>query len=101
MLDMFAMAAHCMKVTRRCGFYRLWLVGTLVLLIGTGLILRPDHDAAQYAYISKPISVPEFLQTLERLVAGKGINPAPECVPARSPIIDQILRMPQPPVVNL
>ena len=48
MLDMFAMAAHCMKVTRRCGFYRLWLVGTLVLLIGTGLILLPDHDAAQY-----------------------------------------------------
>ena len=46
---MFAMAAHCMKVTRRCGFYRLWLVGTLVLLIGTGLILRPDHDAAQYS----------------------------------------------------
>jgi hypothetical protein len=45
---MFAMGVHCMKVTRRCGFFRLWLVGTLILLIGAGLVLRPDRDAAQY-----------------------------------------------------
>lgn len=45
---MLATGAHSMKVIRRCGLFRLWLVGTLVLLIGTGLILRPDHDAAQY-----------------------------------------------------
>jgi CheY-like chemotaxis protein len=47
------------------------------------------------AYISKPISVPKLLQTIQRLVAEKGINPAPECVPARSPFIYQALRMPQ------
>ncbi len=45
---MFAMDAHCMKVTRRFGLFRLWLVGTLILLIGAGLTLRPDRDAAQY-----------------------------------------------------
>ena len=48
MFDMFAMDAHCMKVTRRCGLFRLWLVGALILLIGAGLVLRPDRDAAQY-----------------------------------------------------
>ena len=47
------------------------------------------------AYISKPISVPKLLQTIQRLVAEKGINPAPECVPARLPVIYQALRMPQ------
>ena len=45
---MFAQGAHSMKVIRRCGFFRLWLVGTLILLIGAGLTLRPDRDAAQY-----------------------------------------------------
>jgi hypothetical protein len=45
---MFAEGAQCMKVIRRCGPFRLWLVGTLILLIGTGLTLRPDRDAAQY-----------------------------------------------------
>ncbi len=45
---MFAMVAHCMKVIRRCGLFRLWLVGTLILLIGAGLTLRPDRDAARY-----------------------------------------------------
>ncbi len=30
------------------------------------------------AYISKPISIPKLLQTIQRLVAEKGINPA-EC----------------------
>jgi hypothetical protein len=48
MLDMFAIDAHCMKVTRRCGLFRLWLVGTLILLIGAGLTLRPDRYAGQY-----------------------------------------------------
>jgi hypothetical protein len=48
MFDMFAMDAHCMKVTRRYGLFRLWLVGTLILLIGAVLVLRPDRDAAQY-----------------------------------------------------
>ena len=45
---MFAMDAHCMKVTRRCGLFRLWLVGTLILLIGAGLVPRPDQDVGQY-----------------------------------------------------
>ncbi len=45
---MFATGAHSMKVIRRCGLFRLWLVGTLVLLIGAGLVLRPDRDAALY-----------------------------------------------------
>jgi len=45
---MLATGAHSMKVIRRCGLFRLWLVGTLVLLIGAGLVLRPDREAAQY-----------------------------------------------------
>jgi hypothetical protein len=28
--------------------FKLWLVGTVILVIGVGLILRPDRDAAQY-----------------------------------------------------
>ncbi len=36
------------RVTRRCGLFRLWLLGTLVLLIGAALVLRPDQDVGQY-----------------------------------------------------
>jgi hypothetical protein len=53
------------------------------------------------AYISKPISIPKFLQTIQRLVAEKGINMAPERVPARSPIINQTSRLPQSAGVTL
>ncbi len=45
---MLATGAHSMKVIRRCGLFRLWMVGTLVLLIAAGLVLRPDREAAQY-----------------------------------------------------
>lgn len=45
---MLAKAAQSMKINRRRGLFRLWLAGTLALLIGAGLILRPDRDAAQY-----------------------------------------------------
>ena len=45
---MFAEGAHCMKTKWRHGLVRLWLAGTLVLILGTGLVLRPDQDAAQY-----------------------------------------------------
>jgi hypothetical protein len=48
MFGMFAKCAHIMKVIRRCGLFRLWLVGTLILLIGAGLVLRPDRNAVQY-----------------------------------------------------
>lgn len=42
------MAAHFMKTKWRCKLLTLWLAGTLVFLLGTGLVLRPDRDAAQY-----------------------------------------------------
>ncbi len=76
---MFAMAAHCMKVTLRCGFYRLWLVGTLVLLIGAGLVLRPDRDAAQYLKHQHVESAESDVQvrqliTHTRYLQGKGLT---------------------------
>ena len=37
-----------MQNSQRHTFFRFWLVSTLVLLIGTGPILRPDRDAAKY-----------------------------------------------------
>ena len=37
-----------MQLNRRHRLFRLWLVGTLVILMGAGFILRPDRDAAQY-----------------------------------------------------
>ena len=37
-----------MQINRRHKLFRLWLVGTLVFLMGAGFILRPDRDAAQY-----------------------------------------------------
>ncbi len=76
---MFAMDAHCMKVTRRCGLFRLWLVGTLILLIGAGLTLRPDRDAAQYLNLQH-LEIAESdvqvrqLMTHTRFLQGKGLT---------------------------
>ncbi len=76
---MFAMDAHCMKVTRRCGFFRLWLVGTLILLIGAVLVLRPDRDAAQYLdlqhleIVESDVQVRQ-LMTHTRFLQGKGLT---------------------------
>ncbi len=76
---MFAMDAHGMKVIRRCGFFRLWLVGTLVLLIGAGLVLRPDRDAAQYLDLQHVEVDESDLQTSQlathiRLLRGDGLT---------------------------
>ncbi len=76
---MFAMDAHCMKVTRRCGLFRLWLVGTLILLIGAVLVLRPDRDAAQYLNLQH-LEIAESdvqvrqLMTHSRFLQGKGLT---------------------------
>ena len=37
-----------MQAIRRHKLIQLWLVATLVILIGAGLVLRPDRDAVQY-----------------------------------------------------
>ena len=37
-----------MRDGRMLPFFQLWLAGTLVFLLGTGLVFRPDRDAAQY-----------------------------------------------------
>ncbi len=76
---MFAIDAHCMKVIRRCGLFRLWLVGTLILLIGAGLVLRPDRDAAQYLkhqHIETAESDVQVRQliTHTRYLQGKGLT---------------------------
>jgi hypothetical protein len=47
-VDIFAMAAHFMKTKWRGRLLPLCLAGTFVILLGTGLVLRPDRDAAQY-----------------------------------------------------
>ena len=76
---MFAMDAHCMKVTRRCGLFRLWLVGTLILLIGAVLVLRPDRDAAQYLNLQhleideSDVQVRQLI-THTRYLQGKGLT---------------------------
>ncbi len=76
---MLAKGAHCMKVTRRCGLFRLWLVGTLILLIGAGLTLRPDRDAAQYLDLQH-LEIAESdvqvrqLMTHTRFLQGKGLT---------------------------
>ena len=75
---MFAEGAHSMKVIRRCGFFRLWLLSTLILLIGAGLVLRPDRDAVQYLDLQH-VEVDGFdLQTRQlvtqiRLLRGEGL----------------------------
>ncbi len=76
---MFATGAHSMKVIRRCGLFRLWLVGTLVLLIGAGLVLRPDRDAALYLKHQHVESAETDLQvrqliTHTRYLQGKGLT---------------------------
>ena len=76
---MFAQGAHSMKVIRRCGFFRLWLVGTLILLIGAGLTLRPDRDAAQYLDLQHIESTESDVQvrqliTHTRFLQGKGLT---------------------------
>ncbi len=75
---MFAKGAHSMKVIRRCGLFRLWLVGTLVLLIGAGLVLRPDRDAAQYLRHQHVESAESDLQSRQlftriRFLRGEGL----------------------------
>ena len=37
-----------MQAIRRHKLIQLWLAATLVILIGAGLVLRPDRDAVQY-----------------------------------------------------
>ncbi len=37
-----------MRINQRHRLFRLWLVGAMAFLLGTGLALRPDQDAAQY-----------------------------------------------------
>ncbi len=75
---MFAEDAHSMKVIRRCGFFRLWLLSTLILLIGAGLVLRPDRDAVQYLDLQH-VEVDGFdLQTRQlvtqiRFLRGEGL----------------------------
>ena len=68
-----------MKVIRRCGLFRLWLVGTLVLLIGAGLVLRPDRDAAQYLDLQHVEGAESDLQSRQlftqiRLLRGDGLT---------------------------
>ena len=75
---MFAEGAHSLMVIRRCGLFRLWLVGTLVLLIGAGLVLRPDRDAAQYLKHQHVETAESDLQTRQlfthiRLLQGGGL----------------------------
>ncbi len=48
MTETAALQTSAMQPNRRHRLFRLWLVGTLVILMGTGFILRPDRDAAQY-----------------------------------------------------
>jgi len=76
---MLATGAHSMKVIRRCGLFRLWLVGTLVLLIGAGLVLRPDREAAQYLDLQHVESADSDLQSRQlftqiRLLQGDGLT---------------------------
>jgi hypothetical protein len=68
-----------MRTIRRHKFFRLWLAVTLVFLLGTGLALRPDRDAAQYwTHQSVGIDVSDITArqavTHIRLLQGRGLS---------------------------
>ncbi len=48
MTEAATLQTSAMQPNRRHRLFRLWLMGTLVILMGAGFILRPDRDAAQY-----------------------------------------------------
>ena len=76
---MFAKGVHSMKTKWRHGLVCLWLAGTLVLLLGTGLTLRPDRDAAQYfkhqhiESVESDVQVRQLLTHI-RFLQGKGLT---------------------------
>ncbi len=70
--------ASAMQLNRRHRLFRLWLVGTLVILMGAGFILRPDRDAPQYLKYQHVEIDESDLQSLRlvtyiRLLRGKGL----------------------------
>jgi len=79
MFGVSAMGALSMKTKWRHGFVRLWLAGTLVLVLGTGLVLRPDQVAVQYLkhqHIERADSDEQVRQliTHNSLLQGKGLT---------------------------
>jgi hypothetical protein len=63
----------------RPGFVRLWIAGTLVLLLATGFVLRPDRDATRYLSDQDIDSAESNLQvrqlmTHAHVLQGKGLT---------------------------
>ncbi len=78
MTETAALQTSAMQPNRRHRLFRLWLVGTLVILMGAGFILRPDRDAAQYlkyqhVEINKSDLQSRQLVTHTRLLRGEGL----------------------------
>ncbi len=68
-----------MQMIRRHKLFRLWLVGTLIFLMGTGLILRPDRAATQYlkhqhAWIDESYIEAHQLVTIIRALQSEGLT---------------------------